>query len=247
MSKMKEGRLKLKKEDLIKHLREQITFLIRSAEAYDRGDIFEAKRIAHSIRLLLHDTRASKSLLGQLGLKEKRFYDTAGKFNPKNLAGHAGLLSFRFNNPEGCRPWVVARGNREDVPKKRYSDWWSETVIATPPKIKRICFSRMDIILNVADTDGGSHVDDSIEIEYAALARWNALGISTRQNGIVEPIDNPILPCIRQIAHEVLILLTEKHPELFWIDYACNAVGKSVGADKCTGVPTKSELIFGDI
>ena len=65
--------------ELMEHLNEQMGFLRRSAEHYDGGDFSEAKRLATTLRVLLHDSEKSKSLLTQLSVKDKlRFVDTAG-------------------------------------------------------------------------------------------------------------------------------------------------------------------------
>lgn len=54
--------------DLEEHLKAHLGFIKKSAALYDTGDTEEAKRIAVSVRVLLHDTQQSRSLLGQLGL-----------------------------------------------------------------------------------------------------------------------------------------------------------------------------------
>lgn len=59
---------------LVDHLREQLRFIEASAASYDNGFEGEARRLANVLRLLLHDTRASRSLLGQLGVKEELQY-----------------------------------------------------------------------------------------------------------------------------------------------------------------------------
>src|SRR3954453_8408028 len=68
------------KDELVQHLDEQLGFLRSSAQAYDAGDTAEAKRLAVAVRILLHDTNSSHSLLGLLGVKDSlRFVDTAGE------------------------------------------------------------------------------------------------------------------------------------------------------------------------
>ncbi|MDA2935500.1 hypothetical protein MYX82_14365 [Acidobacteria bacterium AH-259-D05] len=183
MTRKRSNRVKLQRQELIEHLREQISFMLNSAEAFDRGASQEAKRLAHQLRLLLHDTRSSKSLLGQLGLKKHRFLNTANEYDPNNLIGHVGLLAFKFNNSLGYRPWVVPGGESETKPPKRipYEVWWNMPVVVIHKKTKHIRFCRRDIILHVADTDGGSHVDDALEKDYVALTKWNAIGIATKQ------------------------------------------------------------------
>jgi hypothetical protein len=64
-------KIKLKYKELEDHLKEQLDFLITSCDLYDRGKLSEAKRIAATIRILFHDTKHSRSLLGQLEKKRK--------------------------------------------------------------------------------------------------------------------------------------------------------------------------------
>lgn len=55
---------------LVEHLREQMRFIESSAAAYDNGFEGEGKRLATVLRVLMHDTSGSHSVLGQLGVKE---------------------------------------------------------------------------------------------------------------------------------------------------------------------------------
>lgn len=54
---------------LLNHLKEQIFFLQASSSSYDRGFMSEAKRLAVVIRVLVHDTPKSQSLLSQMDKK----------------------------------------------------------------------------------------------------------------------------------------------------------------------------------
>lgn len=54
------------KVDFKRQLERQLGFLWRSCQAYDAGHIDEAVRIATVIRVLIHDTQASTSLLKHL-------------------------------------------------------------------------------------------------------------------------------------------------------------------------------------
>ena len=56
--------------ELVKQLRRQLDFIRNSASAYDAGHSEEALRIGVAIRVLLHDTKFSNSLLNQMGQKE---------------------------------------------------------------------------------------------------------------------------------------------------------------------------------
>lgn len=72
-------RLLQTKAELIAHLREQLQFLRSSSLAFDVGNYGEAKRLAVILRILLHDTKRSASLLTSLGIKDKLwYYDLVG-------------------------------------------------------------------------------------------------------------------------------------------------------------------------
>ena len=207
LSRNKKRRIPVTKSELTEQLREQISFLLTSSEIYDNGQIHEGKRLAHTLRLLLCDVGSSKSLLGQLELKKNRFLNTASPYKKDSLVSYAGLILFRFENSVGRKPWVVAKGTPDQMPKKSkllFSDWWNMPVIITGKSKSQIKFSRRDVVLHVANTDGGSHVDDALNKEYVALSKWNEMGIYIIENGNEIPMGNPILPCIRQISHEII-------------------------------------------
>ena len=83
-------------DDLQTHLSEQIAFLKNSTKSYDEGFDGEAKRMATAIRVLVHDTPKSASLLAQLALKQIEFYDTAPTHRPDNIMATHGLISVVF-------------------------------------------------------------------------------------------------------------------------------------------------------
>ena len=63
--------------DLVRHLANQVAFLRESAASYDKGFEAEGQRLAVALRVLLHDTARSVSLLSQLGLRDRlMFADT---------------------------------------------------------------------------------------------------------------------------------------------------------------------------
>ena len=59
-------------EELEELLHEQLAFLESSAAAFDAGMDGEAKRLAVALRVLLHDTKNSHSLLGPAWQKERQ-------------------------------------------------------------------------------------------------------------------------------------------------------------------------------
>ena len=81
---------------------------------------------------------------------------------------------------------------------------------------KNIRFSRADGILEMANTDGGAHVDPTLDAAYAALSRENSFGwevhLGDGARGIVE--NSPVPPLVRTAAHELYGTLIEQLPTL---------------------------------
>ena len=78
--------------ELEAHLGEHLGFLRSSADAYDRGEDGEARRLVASLRVLIHDTAQSHSLLGQLGRLNSEFISSALPHDQGNLSTHGGLI-----------------------------------------------------------------------------------------------------------------------------------------------------------
>ncbi|MGE5496483.1 MAG: hypothetical protein ACM3Q2_00310 [Syntrophothermus sp.] len=206
----KKATVKQSLSELKTHLNEQITFLVQSASSYDNGQVFEAKRMAHSLRLLLHDTRHSKALLSQLKMKDIKWLDTASKYQKDNLVSHVGLISIRFDNLHGRIPWLVPKGLPDaQCPKIDFDKWWTSPVIIASSNYKKRYFSRQNLVLNLANTDGGSHIDPEIEVDFYELSRNNSIGFVAVAGKSEYPLLNPEFPSIRQITHELLLSIKD--------------------------------------
>ena len=159
----------------------------------------EAKRLAVSLRVLLHDTKNSHSLLGQLGRKNN-FVDTALEFDPRNKMTHGGLISVALGPP---RTRYVAM--LDDTPKVSQLDdfdvWWNAPVFVNSD---RQVLTRRDLVLTAANQDGGAHVDPALDEVYARLARDNSMSLHAGESGVLRPMEGPERAALRQIAHEVL-------------------------------------------
>lgn len=207
--------------ELMEHLYDQMGFLRRSAEHYDAGDFSEAKRLATTLRVLLHDSKHSKSLLAQLGLKgELRFFDTAGPIGRdtfERLPGNRFRASIGIAVPLAPIAWGSWKGfrfiARLDDPRLKFPSipfhtWWTTPVVAIPPKCR---MSRRDLVLSVTNQDGGAHVDGALHEQFAGVARQRFILGARRKPLSIATIDrperkgppNPSLPMIRQIAYEL--------------------------------------------
>ena len=211
-------RISQSKLELENHLREQLEFLNRSAFHYDEGESSEAKRIATAIRVLLHQTSTSHSLLDQLNLKGIGFLNTAIEYNALNKDFFYGLCSVQISFDENmimigkCKPFL---GNLPDgVIKKKllFSNWWNQIVIADS---KGNTFKRRELVLALTNTDGGAHVDPTLDARYRALSRENSLGFSVGTNGAFTSILGFELAAARQIAYELVCSIKDRKPEYF--------------------------------
>jgi hypothetical protein len=121
----------LDRTDLIDHLKRQKAFLGRSSHAFDAGAEDEAVRLATVIRVLVHDTPNSTSLLTHLGVKEQLTYvDTAERINPANLLPTPGLIMMRMSTDEGGR-YVAPLDNLSPSrihPNKSFKRWCEDPV-----------------------------------------------------------------------------------------------------------------------
>lgn len=200
-------------KDLEAHLSEHLQFLQASADAYDAGFEGEAKRIAVSIRVLVHDTGRSHSLLGQLGRKNQSFVDSAFPLVPGNKSTHSGLVVTSMVIGSGAKYVAFLDDSPHgEFKSSDFDSWWNAAVFVDSAGRT---LSRRDLVLTVANQDGGAHVDASLNATYADLSRNNSLGWMYSDGTRSEPLGGPERAALRQIGHEVLKTLLpayEKKP-----------------------------------
>jgi len=209
------------KDEMESHLREQIGFLKKSSQSYDGGYKSEAKRLAVVIRVLLHDTNTSTSLLAHLGKKDDiLFYDTALDYDPNHLPSTMGLVIRKANVRKGDRSSAEYEAPLDNGPPPRYSKgkipfekWWNKIVFADKSGNK---LTRKTLVLSISNKDGGAHVDYKLDREYASITRHGSLGsFFLQKDNKRYPATHPELASIRQISHEILKSLKDEFPEHF--------------------------------
>ena len=198
------------KEELEQHLRDTVEALELSAHAFDDGHEGEAKRLAAAIRVLVHDTSYSKSLLGQLEQKTISFYDTCIPRQNHTYITYSGLTAINLT-PQGAKHTALLDNLPPDYPPRRvtFDEWWNRVIFVDQEGSET---SRKDLILSVANKDGGTHVDPVLDEKYANLSRRNALGWRFSNASGDVPLEGPEKAAIRQIAHEVLKSLNPAMP-----------------------------------
>ena len=211
---------------LVDDLREQIGFIRSSASAVDAGVAAEAKRIATAVRVLVHDTKTSQSLLGQLHLKSPmRFLDTADVYDPRNLASTFGLISMPLTTgPDGATLRYVPRlGEGPPSTTRPFDQWWTRDMMRAKPGIVGARpLSRRHLVLTLENNDGGAHIDPDHDPDYVILAMENGLGWMTTPVEIGQPpVNEPHSPSLRQIAFELEQTFAVELPRLLPDAFAC--------------------------
>ena len=182
------------------HLKRQISFLQRSATSYDAGYHDEAIRIAVVIRVLIHQTKNSTSLLSHLNATQIKLRSSTIGYLPGTVL-FFGLGSLTIG-PDGMM--YVPSLDAEIPHSLSVQDWWEQVVYVVDPSNR---ISRKRIILAAANQDGGAHVDSKLNSEYAELAKAGSLGsVSRTLDGVehYEDIQDVHFVAIRQMAHELL-------------------------------------------
>lgn len=204
---------------LAEHLREQLEFLKASAKSYDDGFEGEAKRLATVIRILVHDTRSSKSVLGQLSVKVKmRFTDTSPP-RPRDgvvlMSGGLAMMRAQMDPGGGEGRYVPPLDNlsperiRPPVP---FTAWWLSTVVTDGRGSE---FNRKKLVTATANQAGGAHVDPQLDPSYEAISRGNSLGFRFESDGETAPFKgDAALASVRQIAYELDRSIREELPHL---------------------------------
>lgn len=101
------------------------------------------------------------------------------------------------------------------LPPQPFKVWW-ETPLVEGSNRKQ--FSRKNLVLIMANQDGGAHVDPGLDVDYAALC-IDPLGVEIEIGGVDRTTDSTWVPppvannvafaSVRQIAFEVMATLHE--------------------------------------
>ncbi|MGN7250031.1 hypothetical protein [Arthrobacter sp. SAFR-014] len=186
--------------ELLEHLSEQLSFLSSSCDAFDQGNRSEAKRIATQIRVLVHDTTQSHSLLKQLGIKSTMQFvwsDTPGRIAElkRSDVAFGGLFALTA----GTHSYAPVEF-REGSPTG-FEEWWKKDAVLLPGGQT---YTRRQLVLWVTNKDGGAHIDD-LPPGYRSLAKEGLAGWRRQtQGGSYLETESPVPSCIRTIGSELL-------------------------------------------
>ncbi|MFK5689619.1 hypothetical protein ACI3EY_08120 [Ornithinimicrobium sp. LYQ92] len=205
-AKVEQRKIARDRDRVLESYRETVQFLQASSASFDAGYSAEAKRLAVSLRVLLHDTKSSHSILGQLGIKKNcTFLDTAGPVDPANLISTLGLVMLRgtsLGDGSADGKYVpLLGGGPFDFGLVPYEKWWNGPVM----KVDDHSWSRWELVSSLAHKEGGAHVDPHLDDAYERMVHQNGLGWSFEDQGGTRPFTgNPVEVAVRQVAYEFL-------------------------------------------
>lgn len=212
----KDNKRALSAAEFESQLLQQMRYLERSCRDFDSGAHDEAPRIATTIRVLVHDTPQSTSLLTHLGFKNQlRYVDTgvyreafdialatevAKKFPKNKIVAKSprdvGLVETGQigDGPIGWYAPLVLQRWRAGTPPyiatkglSTFSEWWETPLVESSTQKS---FSRAHLVKIMANQAGGAHVDAGLDADYADLCidPQGALVISSKPMMLGDPI-----------------------------------------------------------
>ena len=221
------AKTKQTRNELVAELCDQIELLMLYCTQFDAGRQVVAKPMATCLRVLLHSKPKgnSRALLDQLSLRAGRWRNAAALRHPRDDEFSSTIVGFVVSMVAGtpghssaCIPLLPAID--KGVRRSEFSSWWLEPVAFDRRNGKS--FSRMDIVLHVADTNGGAHVDSALDESYVRFRSGDFLGVRAMAApgaigfGFDPEKGSPILgapwAAIRTIAHEVLLTIQDRAP-----------------------------------
>lgn len=225
----------LTRQELLALLGEQLYFLDNAisnfsqhklVEKYDNRKIgtplfaevsteVEAKRIAVILRILVHDTGNSTSLLKHLNVIDRTEFIDSSSPKDGRLHSMTGMHGVRGGDPNqyfGLVGKINLNGSLISVPlfeqhlsdwhesykKIDFQSWWQGDVIS----VNGHNHSRREVILSVANKDGGAHVDTKLPEKYV-ITKNTALTLNIEGNKINFE-RNVVYASIAQIGWELL-------------------------------------------
>lgn len=186
---------------------EQFTDLKALCKDYDDNKKY-FKQICTCIRVLVHDTRKSVSLLSNLGLKHSIKYQKTAKDEDqgKCLITGSALVMCRIRGVESTILPVLRDGPFPFV-NSNFKDWWECIVF----KGSTGSLTRKEIVLTTANKIGGAHVDEngiSSTFEESKLGFNSIINIMDKDlNKHKIDTSEQLQAMIRQIAEELIISL----------------------------------------
>ncbi|HKV03936.1 MAG TPA: hypothetical protein VJO53_02390 [Candidatus Acidoferrales bacterium] len=158
------------KEQLLSILKEQTDLLHSSLRAFYQGAFAQSLHVATTIRVLAHETGRNKPLLKQLrtdglDLAIPEHADDAKPGQEEFLRFAVGL---RLGPGQSVAPALDLESSHYAV--STVGAWWGRTLIAFLSRLgTQVVYKRKQIILMLANREGGAHVHEHENPDYMRL------------------------------------------------------------------------------
>lgn len=211
--------MKRTEDEFLENFVEQMKFLIKSCKEFDDGDESEIKRVSVCLRNLLKDKNRDVSALTHLNKKESlQYWDSSTK--------NGGMSNFIINNMQNCTVMVMdiymglvikeitgidgtytyhfkpllhqPNWQRNDMTD--FTNWYEQVIYHDPTGS---ILTRENLILSVAEQDGGNHFDLKVNNKYYQFKQKDSLRLTVNGQVVVFE-NNPAFTSLRQIAHEFI-------------------------------------------
>jgi hypothetical protein len=189
--------------DLVKLLAEQRAALAASSEGFDKGNEWEAPRLATTAFTLVHDGGGIRSVLSQLGLRGSLRFLSSGRLisNPNVISSSPPLLIARMDqNGVQFKPKLDDLAISNQI--VQFETWWAKEAIYKESGRDGASLTRRRLIFSMRHQDGGGHVGpltDPAYITFKAGGGW----FGGSGDGSRKALDMAAAATMRQIAWEL--------------------------------------------
>ena len=197
----------------------------RHCYQFDGGVVAYAFEISTKLRLLLHQTNKSHSLLNQMFKDNKLnfpnecpFFSTCAPYTTSEIKNSPGVRCSIISRIFGLKPdsdeIIVAHtqaplNNHKGYMWISFEEWWDKhTVLA----FNGSSFSRKRIVNIVCNKLGGAHIDPEIPKNIQKLLdplhiplQFNIKSESGKKNTVITKTDELLYAIVRQIAYEFTV------------------------------------------
>lgn len=194
---------------LEEEFRVHLAFLRKSIDDFDAGDLSEFRRLASTLRVLLHRTKMCTPAVDHIGFDDSGYFSYAVPLNERNLLTEFSLALIRIGEHGTEYMPVLDRGPTKPR-NMTLLEWQDEPVIRDN---KREVFTRWELVLMVANKLG-MHIDSEVDEKYHRLVDENSIGWMKDGPEGESPILDLEKTYIRHIAWEGLMSLEAKWDKL---------------------------------
>lgn len=197
------------KDELKQKLDIQLRLLTNRCDSYyEDGEFVEAYSTATIVRVLVHDTSKSTSLLNQIGIKETtRYLDSRTHDNlyvMGTMNGYSGL------HPRTRCPFQ----QYSEKHRFEFDEWWEGQKF----KIVGIPFTRKELVDALANKEGGAHIDENPHPKLDEIKRSGS-PYHAFEGEVSRPIYDAELASMCAIGEEILFTFTpepENRKRMLW-------------------------------